>query len=45
MLIDDAARTFGRPAPVAFAEASPHALVANDTEDQITAALRQAYAH
>ena len=44
-IIDDAARAFRRLAPMAFAEASAHALVAHDASDQVTAAARQAYMH
>src|SRR6266481_1204795 len=42
-IIGDAARAFQRLAPMAFAEASAHALVAHDASDQVTAAARQAY--
>src|SRR5439155_26718788 len=44
-IIDDAARAFLRPAPMTFAEASAHALVAHYASDQVTAAARQAYMH
>jgi hypothetical protein len=44
-IIDDEARAFRRLAPMAFAEASAHALVAQDASDQVTAAERQAYMH
>ena len=43
--IDYAASAFRRLAPMAFAEASAHALVARYTSDQLTAAARQAYLH
>ena len=45
MIIGDAARAFRRLAPMAFAEASAHALVAHDASEQVTAAARQAYMH
>ena len=45
MIIGDAARAFRRLAPMAFAEASAHALVAHNASDQITSAARQAYTH
>ena len=45
MIIGDADRAFRRHAPMAFAEASAHALVAHDASDQVTAAARQAYTH
>ena len=44
-IIGDAARAFRRLAPMAFAEASAHALVAHDASDQVTAAAGQAYMH
>ena len=45
MIIGDAAPAFRRIAPMAFAEASAHALVAHDAIDQVTAAAGQAYTH
>src|SRR4030095_3114754 len=45
VIIGDAARAFRRLAPMAFAEASAHTLVAHDASDQVTAAARQAYMH
>jgi len=45
VIIGDAAPAFRRIAPMAFAEASAHALVAHDAIDQVTAAAGQAYMH
>ncbi len=45
VIIGDAARAFRRLAPMTFAEASAHALVAQYASDQVTAAARQAYMH
>src|SRR5690348_3061632 len=45
VLVRDAARAFRRDAPVALAELSTHALVANDTREEVAVALRQARMH
>lgn len=45
MLIGNAARTFLRLTPAAFAEASTHPLAAYDASDEVAAAARQAYVH
>ena len=45
MIIGDAAGAFRHLAPMAFAEASAHALVAQYAIEEVTAAARQAYMH
>ena len=45
VIVGDGARAFRCLAPMAFAEASAHTLVAHDAIDQVTAAARQACLH